>query len=108
MGCDYTTGHKQWLYKTAYWAIRNRESLEEIAPPLDLPVYQKARELLSGVYDTQESLMGEKQWEKWIGGSPPLELDALETLRETRLKTLAPGEFRILCDGLHEAYVEGG
>jgi 5'-3' exonuclease len=109
MGCDYTNGQAHLIYKTAYWAIRFRGTLEDIAAPQDLPAYQKAKELLSGVLDTQESLMGEKQWDKWIAGTPPIEREALEAFRTTRLKALSHEEFHLLRnDGVHDSYMEGG
>ena len=109
MGCDYTSGQSHLIYKTAYWAIRFRGTLEDIAAPQDLPAYKKAKELLSGVFDTQESLMGEKQWDKWIAGTPPIEREALTSFRGTRLKALTHDEFHLLCDdGLHDTDMEGG
>lgn len=105
MGCDYTTGHRHLPHKIAYWAIRYRSTLEDTLLShriLDATPYQKARNLLSGLYDTRESLMGEKQWEKWVGGTPPLEPEALRAFRATRLTALTSDEFEHLCDnGLH-------
>ena len=108
MGCDYTSGQTQLPYKTAYWAVRYKGgSLEELAAHYQSEVapYQKARGLLSGLYDTQESLMGEKQWEKWVSGTPVLERDTLDLLRATRLKALTSDEFNSLRDSFCDSYM---
>jgi len=91
MGCDYTVGYKSLPYKAAYHAIRYRGALQstlKILHVADSFVYDDAIERLRGAYDTPDSLMGEKQWEKWAVGAPPIEEKSLETFRSGSLRTL--------------------
>jgi flap endonuclease-1 len=102
MGCDYTVGHKSLPYKSAYWAIRYRGALQSTLNVLhvtDSSVYDEAIERLRGTYDTPESLMGEKQWEKWTIGAPPKEQSALNDFRKTTLSKLPQEIYNVLSGG---------
>jgi len=99
MGCDYTSGLKSFPFKRAFWMIQFRGPLTTVLPLLDVKdtkPYETAKQLLEGLLDTQESLMGEKQWEKWATGPPPIELDVLDTFHSLHLAHLTNKEFTLL------------
>lgn len=99
MGCDYTAGHKSLPYKSAYWAIRYRGALQSTLRVLhvsDSSVYNDAIERLKGNYDTRDLLMGEKQWEKWVAGAPPMEPCVLEKFRSTLIADVPEPIYRTL------------
>lgn len=99
MGCDYTAGIKSMPYKSAYWAIKYRGSIEKTAVKLgtDMAHYAKAMVILQGIEETTESLMGLKQWERWAAGTVPIEKDALEAFRKVELDGLTAEEYERLC-----------
>lgn len=93
MGCDYTVGHTMLQYKTAYWAIKYRGEMGLTLKRLgitDYAPYTRAVRLLSGIEDTAESLMGEKQWEKWAAGAPPVEPDILVEFQKALFPSVSP------------------
>jgi 5'-3' exonuclease len=99
MGCDYTTGVKTLQYKSAYWAIKYRGQIEKTIKQYseqDQQVYLKAKEMLSGVSETQESLMGAKQWDKWATGKPNVEPETIEVFRRHYLKEVPEEDLRLL------------
>lgn len=101
MGCDYTVGHKNLPYKSAYSAIRYRGSIQATLRVLhvtDASVYDDAIERLRGTYDNPESLMGEKQWEKWAAGAPAKEQAALTMFRKTALAKLPQEIYTVLIE----------
>jgi 5'-3' exonuclease len=91
MGSDYNVGTRCLQYKSAYWAIKYRgeilKTLEVLGVGDETPYYA-AIERLKGLCETEESLMGEKQWKKLADGNPPLEKEALALFRDGPLKTL--------------------
>ena len=99
MGCDYTAGNKTMAYKSAFWAIKYRGSLEKTLYKLgitDITPYMKAMEILQGVHETPESLLGEKQWMRWATGVPGIEKEALEIFRKVELHGLTEEEYCLL------------
>jgi len=99
MGCDYTSGLMSLPFKRAYWMVQFRGSLSTVLDILGVPTpkpYETAKQLLEGLLDTQESLMGEKQWEKWTAGPPPIECDVLDTFHSLYLESLTDKEFAFL------------
>ncbi len=99
MGSDYNVGAKSLQYKSAYWAIKYRgdllKTLEVLGVHDETPYYE-AISRLEGLYDTEESLMGEKQWNKLTTGCPPVEHESLDLFRMSPLKPLSNTEFAIL------------
>lgn len=91
MGCDYLTDVLILPYKTAYWAIKYRGDMYKTLTAyniVDTTPYTKAKSILVGDEETLESLMGEKQWEKWSKSiSEPLkaEPETLHKLQDTIL-----------------------
>lgn len=99
MGSDYTVGLRSCPYKSAYWAIKYRGTIEKTLTRLgieDIVPYEKAIEILTGVLETQESLMGEKQWEKWLTTPPSSEPDTLVLFRDAHFKGMDDDEFELL------------
>lgn len=99
MGCDYTAGERSLPYKSAFWAIKYRGSIErtlETFEVANIAVYKKSIEILRGELETKETLMGEKQWEKWSAEPPNSEPETLVSLRKTVLEPLSEEEFRLL------------
>jgi flap endonuclease-1 len=93
MGSDYTVGLRSLPYKSAYWAIKYRgellKTLEVLGVPDETP-YVEAGRRLKGLCETEESLMGEKQWTKLKAGAPPLEPASLDLFFAKPLKSLSP------------------
>jgi len=99
MGCDYTHGlprtppliaHSLLLRYGKLRDVLRFRGLSKIAP------YERAVLLLTGTYDTPESLMNERQWEKWRAfpsGSEEPEMEALVALRGTLLRSLSDVEY---------------
>lgn len=79
MGCDYTAGLTALQYKTAYWAIKYRGTMELTLSRAGVSAapYHRACRMLKGIDDTADALMGEKQWEKWSAGAPATEPEIL-------------------------------
>ena len=99
MGCDYTAGIKSMQYKSAFWAIKYRGTIEKTVEKLgtkNLPLYMKAMVILQGTEETPESLMGTKQWERWSVGEVPKETEALDAFRKDVLAELAAVEYEQL------------
>ena len=99
MGSDYNVGSKCLQYKSAYWAIKYRgeilKTLEVLGVEDETPYYE-AIERLKGLCETEESLMGEKQWKKLAAGNPSVETEALALFRSAPLKTLPDQLYMIL------------
>lgn len=105
MGCDYTTGAKTLQYKSAYWAIKYRGGIDKTIQQysdVEQKIYLKAKEMLSGMYETQESLMGAKQWDKWAAGAPAAELDTLAAFRKSYLKEITEQDWLLLSTSLQQ------
>lgn len=103
MGCDYTAGLKSFPFKAAYWAIRYRGDMYATLKHFKIPIteaYTKATEILKGVSETQESLMGEKQWEKWATPKHSIEMESLAEFRKTYLADLPCEEYGLLGNGV--------
>jgi flap endonuclease-1 len=99
MGCDYTVGQKNLPYRSAFFAIKYRgELLKTLAvlEVLDEKPYYAAIDRLNGLCETEESLMGEKQWAKFREGPPSVEPTSLATFRQDALKTLPEAVFAAL------------
>jgi 5'-3' exonuclease len=99
MGSDYNIGEKTLQYKSAYWAIKYRGDLLktlEVLGVIDETPYYEAINRLKGLYETEESLMGEKQWNKLTAGNPPVERESLDLFRMSPLKPLTTSEFAVL------------
>jgi hypothetical protein len=98
MGSDYTTGKQTLPYKLAFWTIKYGGSFARALENLhikeaDRHLYDKAKEILRGSEEKRESLMGEKQWEKWFHGHILPELDNLQELRRTYFQGLTEQEY---------------
>ena len=101
MGSDYTTGKKTLPYKLAFWAIKYGGSFERALENLhikesDRPLYYKAKEILRGSEENRESLMGEKQWEKWAQGDICPEINNIQELRRSYFQGLTDQEYAML------------
>ncbi len=100
MGCDYTVGYGSIPYKSAYWCIKY--GIMDIEYALkkhgitECEKYKKAAEILSGIHETSESLMGAKQWEKLASPPPKCESETLLKFRKTHLKSLTDSEYEWL------------
>lgn len=80
MGSDYTAGQRSIPFKTAYWTVKHSGSIEYTLARYnirDTKPFVRAKQILTGVLDTEESLMNPKQWEKWNGVHPNVEVDTL-------------------------------
>jgi flap endonuclease-1 len=101
MGSDYTVGLRSLPYKSAYWAIKYRgellKTLEVLGVPEETP-YVEAVRRLKGLCETEETLMGEKQWAKLKAGAPPVEPNSLDLFFAKPLATL-PESSRVLLYG---------
>jgi 5'-3' exonuclease len=99
MGCDYTVGHKVLPYKSAYWSIKYGLGIESALKKHDITnmeKYKKAAEILCGMYETTDTLMGSKQWEKLHSVSPKCESETLLAFRQSHLRSLSDSEFEWL------------
>jgi flap endonuclease-1 len=99
MGCDYTAGGVSMPYKSAFWAIQYRGSIDKTFRKLgikDTAPYAKAMEILQGLHETPDSLMGEKQWLRWSAGVQPVEKEALDAFRKVELHGLSAEEYDLL------------
>jgi 5'-3' exonuclease len=100
MGCDYTVGLPSVPYRSAYWAIKYTGSLRYALLKQGVQAfepYEKAADILRGLYETQETMMGEKQWKKLAAGAPPCEPDTLVALRPL-MGELSDNDYTILCN----------
>ena len=101
MGCDYTMAHTSLKYKSAFWAIKYRPTLKHTLDTLHVrnpAVYYKAIRILKGSDETMETLMGEKQWERWASGTLPKEMDTLEQFRRLYLTSFDNSDYLLLCN----------
>ena len=99
MGCDYTVGLPSVPYRSAYWAIKYTGSLKYALLKQgvqDFTPYEKAVDILRGLYETPESMMGEKQWNKLAAGPPPCEPETLAALRPL-MGDITDEEYASLC-----------
>jgi 5'-3' exonuclease len=91
MGSDYTVGLRSLQYRSAYWAIKYRgellKTLEVLGVPDEGP-YLEAIRRLKGLCETQDTLMGEKQWAKLLAGAPAVEPTNLDLFVAGPLATL--------------------
>jgi hypothetical protein len=96
MGTDYT--HIHLPFKSAFWNIKYNgfDNAIRKLQVLDTTQLKKAMDLLRGEEDTRDSLMGEKQWNKWINYQPLPEEDTLEILRQTVFQALRSDEYMFL------------
>lgn len=97
MGSDYTTGHTL-PYKSAFWSIKYGGSFDKALQKMGITAasksaYHTALDMLRGVGETKDKLMGEKQWEKLEKQTLDCELDTLNVLRTTLFKNLSDMEF---------------
>lgn len=82
MGSDYTAGMRTIPFKTAYWTVKHSGSIEYTLARYnirDSKPYARAKQILTGAADTEETLMNTKQWEKWHGVHPNVEIETLTT-----------------------------
>lgn len=96
MGSDYTSGTHYLPYKMAFWSIKYGGSFEKALEKLkvkDMSMFQNAREILRGEKETNETLMGEKQWEKWANTTPQTEPEKLHEYRKLWFHELSECEF---------------
>lgn len=99
MGSDYTVGHRSLPYKSAYWAIKYRGELLktlEVLNVRDETPYMNAIRRLKGLCETQETLMGEKQWSKLCAGPPTAEPNNLALFVAGPLASLPPKTLALL------------
>ena len=112
MGCDYTVGCVNLQYRSAYWAIKYRGSLENTLnhyKVYDKLPYMKAIEILVGNMDTHAMLMGDKQWDKWAcSGSVHVEPETLLKFRGMYLAGLDSPTFDLLGYNFCEDPTDGG
>ena len=104
MGCDYTHGLRRFPYRVAYSLIRNQGNLIAALHHhriTDTAPYETALSMLLGTRDTPESLMNERQWEKWHSGPEEPEWAMLFAFKETLFRSLSEVEFRNLCSLSH-------
>lgn len=83
MGTDYTKSVRYVSPRTAYSAIQRAGSLREAWVGLgqketDLPILNRAKELLEGTVDTLETLLREKDLVRWKSPAPSIEPDAFK------------------------------
>lgn len=99
MGTDYTIGHKTLPYKSSYWAIKYRGKLSETLNTMYVTnhePYLVAKARLMGEHYSKDTLMNEKQWEKWYSGPPTREIETLVEFQKSLLDTLPSDTFTIL------------
>ena len=99
MGCDYTSGVPTLQYKSAYWAIKYRGNMEKTIKRHSKghqEVYRRAKEMLTGMWETEESLMGSKQWDKWAAAPPVPEADTLKEFQKTYLQDIKEQDWLLL------------
>ncbi len=99
MGSDYNAGQRVLPYRSAYWAIKYRGDLLKTLEVLDVndeTPYYDAIKRLKGMFETKETLMGAKQWEKLASGPPPVEPQSLILFRNGPLSSLAEHKYAAL------------
>jgi 5'-3' exonuclease len=95
MGSDYTAGLRSIPFKTAYWTVKHSGSIEYTLARYnirDTKPFARAKQILTGVLDTEELLMNQKQWDKWNGEHPNVELDTLKQFAHLYFPELVLGE----------------
>jgi 5'-3' exonuclease len=83
MGSDYCPSIPTLSYQSIYWSLRAGKTLEEILEHegiRTMTLWQKAGSIFRGEGDCWESMLAEKQREKWANGPPPTEPSALSDL----------------------------
>lgn len=99
MGSDYNVGQRALPYRSAYWAIKYRgellKTLEVLGVNDETPYYDAIRRL-KGMFETEETLMGEKQWSKLSGPLPPIEHESLSVFRVGPLAHLPLSQYTVL------------
>ncbi len=91
MGSDYNVHQRCLPYRSAYWAIKYRGDLLktlEVLGVADETPYYNAIKRLQGLCETEETLMGQKQWSKIASGNPSVEPASLAVFRAGPLKGL--------------------
>jgi 5'-3' exonuclease len=97
MGSDYTAGMSTIRFKTAYWTVKHSGSIEYTLARYNIPdskPYARAKQILVGATDTEDTLMNPKQWEKWRGSHPNVEIDTLTTFANLYF----PDDYSKSCD----------
>ena len=98
-GCDYTHGLPRTPPRIAHSLLLRYGRLRDVLLYRGLvktAPYERAVLLLTGADDTPESLMNERQWDKWrtlLTTTADPEWEALETLRSTLLRPLSDAEY---------------
>jgi 5'-3' exonuclease len=106
MGCDYTVGHYSIPYRSAYWAVKYAGSLKYALLKQgvhDFTPYERAIDILRG-NETPESMMGEKQWNKWAAGPPEPEPETLASLRPLFGPEFTDGDYALLSRGSSKSF----
>ncbi len=86
MGCDYCPSIPTLSYQSIYWALRQGKTLEEILEHegiRTMTLWWKAAAIFRGEGDCWETMLAEKQREKWLSGPPPAEPSAYTALIAT-------------------------
>lgn len=78
MGTDYTKAVRYVSPRTAYNAVQRTASIREVWTGLlqkedDIPLLERAKEMVEGCTDTLETLISEKEKVRWEGPSPSIE-----------------------------------
>ena len=97
MGSDYTAGMRTIPFKTAYWTVKHSGSIEYTLARYnirDTRPYARAKQILVGTTDTEDTLMNAKQWEKWRGVHPNVEIETLTTFANLYF----PDDYTACCD----------
>lgn len=82
MGSDYTAGTRCIPFKTAYWTVKHSGSVEYTLARYnihDTKPFARAKQILIGSGDAEDTLMNAKQWQKWNGVHPNVEIETLTT-----------------------------
>lgn len=96
MGCDYTHGLPRIPPRIAHSLLLRHGRLRDVLlyrGLLKTAPYERAVLLLTGVYDTPESLMNEHQWDKLRRPEADPEWETLASLRGTLLRSLSEEEY---------------
>ena len=99
MGSDYTSGTPPLPCKMAFWSIKYGGSFTNALTKLhvtDPTIFHSAIEMLRGEKETTETLMGEKQWEKWFHAKAQVEPEKLQEYRTSWFRTLTTAEFDLI------------
>ena len=106
LGSDYSMSIPTISYQSAYWSFRfTNKTLDEILKKegiRDPTSWWRAEQILRGDTDTWESILSEKQREKWTLGAAPVEYDALKEMFEDGLATLSEEERKLLIQPMRQ------